>query len=105
MRRFRIAEQSMLPILRPGDTIVTVPDTAPAAGSIVVFPHPHRSSLWLVKRVSAADGGEAWVVSDNPVPEAVDSGRLGWVPTAGMERAVLRLRPPLGVTRLRARPG
>ena len=52
MRRFRVKDRSMEPSLPPGTGIVcrTVV-TRPVRGSIVVFPHPRRPDMWLVKRV------------------------------------------------------
>lgn len=91
MRAFRIAEDSMLPTLRPGDVVFATVDRSPAAGSVVVFPHP-RDDLWLVKRVTAADGSEMWVESDNPTATMADSRTLGWVRTDRTYRVRARLR-------------
>lgn len=93
----------MLPTLRPGDVVLTVADHAPPTGSVVVLPMPERPGRWLVKRVGAAEGGEAWVVSDNLDATFADSRRFGWIPTTGMRRVVMRWRPPLGLSRVRAR--
>lgn len=99
MRRFEVVEESMLPTLAPGDTIVARRDAAPPPGSIVVFPHPSRAGMWLVKRATAVSAGEAWVESDNPRATTADSRTLGWVPTSDMHRVVIRYRPPLSLTR------
>ncbi|HSJ28485.1 MAG TPA: nickel-type superoxide dismutase maturation protease [Acidimicrobiia bacterium] len=92
MRRFRIAEESMLPTLRPGDIVLATTDRRPPAGSVVVFRHPRREDLWLVKRVTALGGDEMWVESDNPEATMADSRTLGWIPTELTYRARLRLR-------------
>jgi hypothetical protein len=102
MRRFKVVEESMLPVLRPGDLLVAWPDADPAAGSIVVFPHPGQSGMWLVKRVAAAEAGEAWVLSDNAGATRADSRTFGWVSTELMHRARWRFRRPLSITRLTA---
>jgi phage repressor protein C with HTH and peptisase S24 domain len=100
MRRFRVSEESMLPTLRPGDVIIAAPEPHPAIGSIVVFPSPRDSGMWLVKRVGAYSDGEAWLESDNPDATNADSRTLGWVGTETMHRAVIRYRPPLSLIRL-----
>jgi signal peptidase I len=57
VRRYAVAEDSMRPLLRPGDYVVArhtkeVPDR----GSVVVFPHPGRDGFELVKRVVGLPG-------------------------------------------------
>jgi nickel-type superoxide dismutase maturation protease len=100
MRRFRIVEESMLPTLRPGDVVLATTDPRPAAGSVVVFRHPRRDDLWLVKRVSALGGDEMWVESDNPQATMADSRTLGWIPTDRTYRARIRLRGRWRVARV-----
>ena len=90
----------MRPTLRPGDVVFARLDPHPHPGNVVVFPHPNETDLWLVKRVSAAGAGEAWVESDNPTATMADSRTLGWIPTAEMYRATWRLRPPVWWARL-----
>ena len=90
----------MSPALRPGDVLFARPDRRPAAGSVVVFPHPAGGALWLVKRVTACEAGEAWVESDNPEVTMADSRTLGWVSTDDMHRVLARFRPPFSITRL-----
>ncbi|MFP5331918.1 MAG: S26 family signal peptidase [Acidimicrobiia bacterium] len=99
IRRFRVAEDSMRPALAPGDTLLTISDADPPIGSIVVFRHPTVPDRWLVKRVSAVSGGEAWVESDDSEATMADSRTLGWVPTHGMHRVVLRFRSPFSWAR------
>jgi signal peptidase I len=56
MRRFEVAEGSMAPALLPGDWLVTTGLRRPRRGDVVVFPHPHHRSFWLVKRVVGLPG-------------------------------------------------
>lgn len=97
MRRFEVFEESMLPGLQPGDVLVARRSDHPKPGSIVVFPHPGHDGNWLVKRLVAASGGEAWVESDNHEATMADSRTLGWIPTRSMHRAWLRYRRPASV--------
>ena len=47
----------MQPTLRPSQRILCRPlGTRPARGSIVVFPHPRRPGMWLVKRIVGLPG-------------------------------------------------
>lgn len=57
VRRYAVAEDSMLPRLHPGDYVIAqrVAGTPPR-GSIVVFPHPGRDGFELVKRVVGVAG-------------------------------------------------
>lgn len=90
----------MRPTLQAGDILLTRHDTHPSAGAVVVFPHPSQPDRWLVKRVAACDGAEAWVESDDPTTTMADSRTLGWIPTAGMYRAMVRYRRPFAFGRL-----
>lgn len=90
----------MLPTLRPGDLLLARPEVSPRPGSIVVLPHPRTDGMWIVKRLAAVSGGEAWLESDNASATLADSRTLGWVPTDGLHRAVVRYRRPFSLTRL-----
>ncbi len=89
----------MLPSLRPGDVVLARDDPSPPAGSIVVFLHPDREGMWLIKRAKAVSDGEAWVESDNAVATMADSRTFGWVSTSNMLRVVVQYRKPLWLTR------
>jgi DNA-3-methyladenine glycosylase II len=102
MQRFQVSEDSMRPILAPGDEFVATASRTPVVGDIVALPHPGRDAFWLVKRVGAGPGDrvdgrgslrhdEAWVVSDNPSVAATDSRSFGPVPLAGLRPMVTRL--------------
>lgn len=59
IRRFRVADRSMEPFLSPGSRIVgRALGASPARGSVVVFRHPLRPEMWLVKRVIGLSGEE-----------------------------------------------
>ncbi len=95
MRRFEIAQDSMRPNLVPGDEVVAQDSVDPAAGDIVVFPHPERGGFWMVKRVAepprpiAED--QIWVLSDNQDVTLADSRTLGPLSKSSMWRVVDRL--------------
>lgn len=93
MLRFRVAEDSMLPTLTPGDEFVATDSRRGRIGEVVALPHPERDDFWLVKRrveppVTVGEG-LAWVVSDNP--HGVDSRHFGPVPTEKLLPVVVRL--------------
>jgi signal peptidase I len=74
--RFEITEASMSPALLPGDFIVTDrSNRQPVRGDIVVFEHPHRPSLFLVKRIVGLPGeqltmaGGRVLINETPLDE------------------------------------
>lgn len=97
MRRFEIAQDSMLPNLRPGDEVVAIDSRSPEVGDVVVFPHPRRDDFWLVKRMAVPPreigDDEAWVLSDNPAPTRADSRTLGPIDRRSLWKVVERLDP------------
>jgi nickel-type superoxide dismutase maturation protease len=84
--RVEVAEQSMLPGLRPGDWLLARRTRQIRPGQVVLAWHPSRPGFLLVKRAVRevkADGEVArgwWLGSDNPAAGAVDSSRFGPVP-------------------------
>jgi DNA-3-methyladenine glycosylase II len=90
IRRFRVAEESMLPALPPGVEFVATDSRPPMIGEVVAFLHPGRGDFWLVKRMVAGPGdlvgdrrlgaNESWVTSDNPAVTRADSRTLGTIP-------------------------
>lgn len=95
MMRFRVAEESMLPTLKPGDEVVASDLVTPTVGDLAVFPHPGRAGFWLIKRVAEPPApigyDELWAVSDSPRPDAVDSGTLGPITAATAMGVIDRL--------------
>lgn len=88
MKRFRVAGHSMIPTLQPGQEVVAVDTRNAQPGNLVVFEHPHREGLWLIKRLVDGDGT---VVSDNPADSAHDSDDLGPVSISALWPVVERL--------------
>lgn len=67
LRRFEIVEDSMRPAFEPGDWVVARRlRGAPRRGVVVVYEHPHRPGMYLVKRVVGL-AGEQVVVADGRV--------------------------------------
>lgn len=82
----------MLPTLEPGDMLLAWRDGRPRAGQIRVFPHPNKSTRWLVKRVGEVYGTVFEARSDNPrAVGASDSHDFGPVSAAGSYRVFWRL--------------
>ena len=78
--RVEVAEQSMLPALRPGDWLLARRTRHIRPGQVVLAWHPSRPGFLLVKRAARRVEGGWWLQSDNPAAGAVDSGRFGPVP-------------------------
>jgi Signal peptidase, peptidase S26 len=103
--RVAVAEQSMMPALRPGDWLLAWRTRRIRPGQVVLAWHPQRPGFLLVKRVAWREpggtgggsppcgGGEGdsgwWLASDNPVAGAVDSARFGPVPAEKIVAVVL----------------
>jgi len=75
--RVEVAEQSMLPALRPGDWLLARRTRRIRPGQVVLAWHPARPDFLLIKRAARRVEGGWWLVSDNPAAGAVDSGRFG----------------------------
>lgn len=79
----------MRPTLNPGDLLLALRDSAPRRGQLRVFRHPHKSSLWLVKRVDDVYGSVFEARSDNPDARgAADSHEFGPVSAVDTYRVV-----------------
>ena len=91
LRRFVVAEDSMLPALAPGDGLLAARSRRIRRGEIRVFEHPDRPGFWLVKRVGHIRDGRFEALSDNHRADAVDSRRFGDVPISGSYRMLLRV--------------
>ena len=101
LTRYEIAEDSMLPALRPGDWVFAAkrPRTV-RPGMVVVF--EMRPGFEAVKRVAPPppDIEGLWLLGDNPDAGSVDSRTLGPIdPDRVTARALLRYRPwpPRGI--------
>ncbi len=96
-----MVEDSMRPTLQPGDGLLAWLGGNPKTGQLRVFPDPHQSSRYLVKRVGGvrrADAGQFFeAMSDNPgAPGATDSREFGWVPAAQSYRVLWTVRTGRG---------
>lgn len=95
LRRYEVAQTSMLPNLRPGEEVVATDSRPAAIGEAVVFEHPSRPGFWMIKRVADPPGqiasDLAWVLSDNPAETRADSRTLGALPRAALRPVVERL--------------
>jgi hypothetical protein len=101
---YEIADRSMEPTLRPGDWVLGLRRQRARRGDVVVFGHPLRPGLEMVKRVAAGAGedmgrvalgpGEMWVLGDNPDAGSVDSRALGPIRAEWLRaRLFLRYHP------------
>ena len=91
VKRFVVAETSMLPALAPGDGVVAWRSRRVRRGQIRCFEHPHRPGFWLIKRVGDVRGEMFVSVSDHDAPGVVDSRRFGPVAIAGSYRVIVRI--------------
>lgn len=94
LTRYEVAEDSMLPTLRPGDWVLGVRrPTHLGRGDVVVVDHPQRPGFELVKRV--ADIGPAGLVlaGDNP-DHSTDSRHFGPVAVGAVRARLLLVYHP-----------
>jgi hypothetical protein len=95
LRRFVVADQSMVPTLVDGQGLVAVRSRRARPGQLRCLEHPLRPGFWLVKRVASVDphesGANMTVSSDNRTIDTVDSRRFGAVPVAGSYRVIIRI--------------
>ena len=83
-RRYRVAGDSMYPLLRDGDEIEVDLDAyrggAPEPGDVVLARHPFKRGVELVKRVlRIEEDGRVFLVGDDP-HESRDSRGFGALP-------------------------
>jgi len=91
LKRFVIAETSMLPTLEPGDGVIGVRSRRIRRGQIRCFEHPERPGFWLIKRVGDVRGDRFVALSDSGGDGVVDSGRFGPVPIDGSFLVIVRI--------------
>jgi hypothetical protein len=97
LRRFAVVEDSMRPVLNPGDGLLALRCGRARRDQLRVFHDPTLPARWLVKRVGDVRGAGRSATfearSDNPhAPGVVDSRQFGWVPAAGSYRVVWTVR-------------
>lgn len=79
----------MRPTLTPGQLLLALHGGPARRGQLRVFRHPHKSTVWLVKRVGDVYGTVFEARSDNPrAPLASDSHDFGPVSAADTYRVV-----------------
>jgi SOS-response transcriptional repressor LexA len=79
--RVAVAEQSMLPVLYPGDWLLCRRTRHIRPGDLVIAQNPEKPDMLLVKRATRQAGSQAWwLESENPYAGAIDSNRFGPVP-------------------------
>jgi signal peptidase I len=80
-RRVEVHDESMAPLLLPGDRL-RVDGTAyqtrpPSAGDIIVLIDPERPDRWLIKRVAGVGPGQFWRtrsgLATRPSPDATEA--------------------------------
>ncbi|WKZ82459.1 MAG: nickel-type superoxide dismutase maturation protease [Acidimicrobiia bacterium] len=94
LTRYEVAEESMLPVLAPGDWVLAVKrPRSPNVGDVVAIDHPDRPGFTLVKRVAAVDGDRLTVLGDRP-EASVDSRLFGVIASDSVQaRLILVYRP------------
>jgi nickel-type superoxide dismutase maturation protease len=97
LRRFRIADTSMQPALRPGERVLVGTWLRPRVGDIVVLRDPEWRSTYTVKRITRVNASGYEVRGDN-VNVSRDSRHFGTVPRGLIiGRVVFRYgRPMIG---------
>ena len=74
---FIIEGDSMLPTLKQGDCVFINPSAKPKVGDIVLFLHPFKQSVKVVKRLAQiTSDGRYFLVGDNAL-ESTDSRSFG----------------------------
>jgi signal peptidase I len=92
LRLVRVAGESMLPTLRPGDLLLVRPGGTVRPGRLVIVDLPERGPA--VKRATMRVPEGWWVERDNPMG-GVDSWLVGAIPPASVRAVVLcRVWPP-----------
>jgi nickel-type superoxide dismutase maturation protease len=102
--RVAVAEQSMSPLLEPGDWLVVLRTSRARPGQLVIARHPYDHARLLVKRLARRTPDGFFLLSANPAVPAVDSRRFG--PVAVIEgRVLFRYRRSPRLTKSAERTG
>ena len=88
-RRFRVRNNSMQPLLQPGEEVLINPAayryTEPQPGDIVVVVHPYQPDLRMIKRLTAVVDDHRYFVEGDNSAESTDSRNFGPI---GLEHIV-----------------
>lgn len=77
--RYRVENNSMLPLLKEGDQVVVKRDATLKTGEIVIAQHPFKQSVEMIKRIKEIDkNGRYFLIGDNQ-DESTDSRTFGAV--------------------------
>lgn len=77
-RRFRMEGDSMLPLLKSGDTVLVKPTKTFSAGDVVVCRHPIQSDITLIKQIKEIENTQVTVEGLN-TDSSSDSRQFGSV--------------------------
>lgn len=77
--RVRIQGASMQPLLMDGDHVLVQQCTHADIGDVVLFRHPYRTDIRIIKRIQDSTEEGAFLIGDNP-EETTDSTSFGRVP-------------------------
>ena len=91
LKRFVVADTSMLPTVEPGDGMIGLRSSRIRRGELRCFEHPSATDFWLVKRVGDVRRGQFEARSDRAGNDVVDSSRFGLVPIEGSYRVLVRI--------------
>jgi nickel-type superoxide dismutase maturation protease len=69
----------MQPLLMDGDHVLVQQCTHAEAGNVVLFRHPYRTDIRIIKRIQDSNEDGAFLIGDNP-EETTDSTSFGRVP-------------------------
>ncbi len=77
--RIRISGDSMKPTLSDGDHVLVQPCSRAEVDDLVLFSHPYRTDVRIIKRVSAISKAGMTLTGDNP-DHSTDSASFGTLP-------------------------
>jgi len=79
--RFRVTENSMLPLLWPGEELLINPyayrHQQPAVGDVVLSRHPTKPDFLMVKRITALLDNDRYFLQGDNLAESSDSRSFG----------------------------
>lgn len=76
--KFEIQEESMLPLLKPGNMVLVNKWSTKKINDLVVLKNPEEKEMLLVKRIKKIEKGKYFVIGDN-LKKSRDSRHFGLV--------------------------